>query len=102
MRKKKKGSPPDGPTFLGSDNFANALVASTWGSATKSKHFIRRYWLVVQRVKSGDLIVGHVPDTENAADFLTKWVGKEKLAKSLRYLTNEKAIVGATPAVDPG
>jgi hypothetical protein len=67
------GSPPDGPVFIGTDNLANALVGSTWGSPTRSRHFLRHYYLTVQRVKAGRAVLGHVPDTENPADFLTKW-----------------------------
>ena len=67
------GAAPDKPTFVGTDNLANALVGSTWGSATRSRHFLRRYYLCVQRIKAGRAVIGHVPDTENPADFMTKW-----------------------------
>ena len=86
------GSPPDGPIFIGTDNMANALVGSTWGSPTRSRHFLRRYYLCIQRIKAGRAVLGHVPDTENPADFLTKWVSLAKLEASLAYLTNMKAV----------
>jgi hypothetical protein len=92
------GSPPDGPIFIGTDNMANALVGSTWGSPTRSRHFLRRYYLCIQRIKAGRAVLGHVPDTENPADFLTKWVSLAKLEASLAYLTNMKAVAHAVAA----
>jgi hypothetical protein len=92
------GAAPDKPAFVGTDNLANALVGSTWGSATRSRHFLRRYYLCVQRIKAGRAVIGHVPDTENPADFMTKWVNKAKIEASLSYLTNMKAIVRGTTA----
>ena len=88
------GDPQDQPSFLGTDNFANALIASNEGNATRSRHFLRRYYVLLQRVKAGDNVIGHVPDTENPSDFLTKWVSKAKLQQSLLYLTNANAIKG--------
>ena len=33
-----------------------------------------------------------MPDAENPADFLTKWVGKTKLTKSYHYIANMKTL----------
>jgi hypothetical protein len=89
------GDPQDGPSFLGTDNLANALIGADQGNAARSRHFLRRYFIMHQRVKAGEAIVGHVLDTENPADFLTKWVDKAKLNMSIQYLTNSNAIKGA-------
>ena len=32
--------------------------------------------------------IGHVRDTENPSDFLTKFVSKEKVAASVKFATN--------------
>ena len=50
---------------------------------------------MVQRVKAGDVIIKHVPDAENPADMLTKWVSKAKVKMSIEYMTDARAI-GAT------
>ena len=50
---------------------------------------MRLYWSILQRVTAGEVAVGHVRDSENPADFLTKWIGKAKLATSIEYLTNQ-------------
>ena len=73
---------------------SNALIASGLGSAQRSRHFLRRYYCLLQRVQAGDVVVGHVADKENPSDFLTKWVDKAKFAMSLDYVTNRKAITG--------
>ena len=45
----------------------------------------------MQRVKMGECTLKHIPDAENPADFLTKWLKGDKLKKSISYLTNDKA-----------
>ena len=82
------GRPPRGPTFVGSDNAANALLASGKGVPARSRHCLRRYLTFLQRVRAGEVTIGHVPDPENPSDFLTKWVPKEKLERSLVFATN--------------
>ena len=49
------------------------------------------YYVLHQRVHDGEINIGHVQDTENPADFLTKWVCKRKLKLSIDYVTNHKA-----------
>ena len=43
-------------------------------------------------VTAGKVRIGHVPDAENPADFLTKWVSKAKLTKSYHYIANMKTL----------
>ena len=83
------GDPQDQPSFLGTDNFANALIASNEGNATRSRHFLRRYYVLLQRVKAGDNVIGHVPDTENPSDFLTKW-GLQGQAAAVAALPHQR------------
>ena len=47
------GVAPDGPTLIGTDNLANQRVATTVGSPTRSKHFLRRYAVLKQRIRDG-------------------------------------------------
>ena len=39
----------------------------------------------------------HVSDTENPADFLTKWLELNKFEASLEYITNSRNAVTQTP-----
>ena len=84
---------PQGPTFIGTDNLSNALVASDQGTASRSRHFLRRYYAFLQRVKAGEVAIGHVPDADNPADFLTKWLPAPKFNRSIEYVTNQRNFV---------
>jgi hypothetical protein len=87
------GVPPQGPTFIGSDNKANALIAAGIAIPSRSRHCLRRYLTFLQRLRRGEVDVGHVPDVENPSDFLTKWVSREKTNASLEYATNFRNVV---------
>ena len=82
------GHAPASPTFVGTDNAANALIASGRAIPSRSRHCLRRYLTFLQRVKQGAVEIGHVRDTENPSDFLTKFVSKEKVAASIKFATN--------------
>jgi hypothetical protein len=76
------------PTLCTTDNKANQLVAGGESSAARSRHALRRYMIIQQRIARGDVVLRHVPDPENPADFLTKWVDKIKFERSIEYATN--------------
>jgi hypothetical protein len=82
------GIPPEGPTLIGTDNLANQRVATTVGCPTRSKHFLRRYGVLQQRIQQGECILKHVKGVEMPADFLTKWIGRAQLERALTYATN--------------
>ena len=82
------GTPPCGPTMISTDNLANHKVGSGVGGPTRSKHFLRRYHSLKQRIRSGEVALVHVPDPQMPADFLTKWIPRAKLEHSLRYACN--------------
>ena len=87
------GAAPVGPTFIATDNKANMLVAHDAGASAHSRHFLRRYVVLQQRMRSGSVEVGHIPDADMPADYLTKWVNADKLRKSVAYATNARARV---------
>ena len=89
------GVPPLGPTRIGTDNKANYTVATGVGCPTRSKHFLRRYHVLRQRIASEDVRLEHIPDAQMPADFLTKWIPKPKLERSLRYATGSHTHVPA-------
>ena len=57
-------------------------------------HFLRRYGVLKQRIRSGEVNVQHIPDEQMPADFLTKWIGQKKLDKSIAYATNSRSLDG--------
>ena len=81
---------PDGPTLIGTDNLANQRVATTVACPTRSKHFLRRYGVLKQRIKDGECELKHVAGKEMPADFLTKWIGTAQVEKALAYATNKR------------
>ena len=82
------GVPPCGATFIGTDNKAHALVANSAGSSVRSRHFLKKYTIMQERMRRDEIAVGHVRDAENPADFLTKWTNADKFKRSLNYATN--------------
>ena len=86
------GVPPAGPTLMTTDNLANQQVATGLGCPTRSRHFLRRYGALKQRIRFGEVTLKHVEDANMPADFLTKWMkDAKKLAVSLQYATGARA-----------
>ena len=67
------------------------LVMNNAGSSARSRHFLRMYRIIQQRIQCEQIVVKHVPDSKNAADVLTKWVDKAKFERCVAYLTGERA-----------
>ena len=66
------GVPPQGSTLITTDNLSNQRVATGAGAPSRSLHFLRRYGVLKQRIRSGEVNVQHIPDEQMPADFLTK------------------------------
>ncbi len=82
------GIPQLTPTLLGTNNLANKRIGSGIGSPARSKHFLRRYMILQQRVADKEIDLRNVVDADMPADSLTKWISASKLGKSVRYATN--------------
>ena len=82
------GVPPRQPTYVFTDNRANALVGSGAGTL-RSRHAIRRYVSFLQRVETGTCKLRFLPDSENPADCLTKAVPHAKFLSSLTWMQGE-------------
>ena len=97
------GIPASGPTLVTTDNLANQKVGSGLGCPTRSRHFLRRYHALKQRIADGDVTLRYLPDEQMPADFLTKWLARAKVEKSVVHATNSRAS-GASDrnADDPG
>ena len=87
------GHAPVSATFLGTDNSANASLASGRANPSRLRHAARRYTAFLQRVSRGAVEVGHVRDEENPSDFLTKFLKKDKVRRSLEFATNARNFV---------
>ena len=87
------GTPPTGPTFIGTDSSSHEEVLNHAASPNKSKHFLKQYVIQTQRVHEELIAVGKIDDANMPADFLTKWISGRKFARSIAYATNSSAFV---------
>ena len=92
------GVPDVLPTLLTTDNLANQRVASGGANPTRSRHFLRRYWALHRRIAEGEVTIKYLPDTDQPADFLTKFLGSKKLVQSNDYAINRRSRVDGTAA----
>ena len=54
------GVPPQGSTLITTDNLSNQRVATGAGAPSRSLHFLRRYGVLKQRIRSGEVNVQHL------------------------------------------
>ena len=92
------GVPPLRPTLIGTDNLANYKVVTGVGCPSRSRHFLRRYFVLKRRIASGEVTMVHVPDVQMPADCLTKWLPSDEVRRSVDYMTNRRAAPQATAA----
>ena len=65
-------------------------MASLDSSLSEADRMARRYHVLLERVRSREITIGHVPDRSMPADFLTKWIGASKLNVSVEHVTNRR------------
>ena len=75
----------DAPTRIITDSLSGARVINNVQSAGRSRPFLWRSAVVQDMCAKGEIRVLHVPDADNPADFLTKWVSAVKVRASTRY-----------------
>ena len=85
------------PIMLTTDGDSNCRVAACETSAARAKDLLRQYAVLQQRIDARVVKVRHVPDAENPADFLTKWIAAPKFEASVAYATNSKNKINETP-----
>ena len=79
--------PPDGIALL-MDNKSAAEVAAGIGNTQRARHCLRSFHILMQRVQRRSVRIGYVPDPQNPADYLTKFLDREKVRWSDAYATN--------------
>ena len=85
------GCAPKSPPMLCSDNESNLRIASGQATVSNAKHALRRWAILVQRVKDREVRLGHVNDAQSVVDFGTKWVDEGKTEMSVAHLSNSRA-----------
>ena len=92
------GIAAESPTIIYTDNLANKNVGSGLGCPSRSKHFLRRYHTLRERIREGEAELRYVPDEHMPADFLTKWIPSRKVESSIDFATNRRAAPPPSPA----
>ena len=85
------------PAVITTDSTSNWQVATRHASATRSRHALRRWRVLSQRILDGECKLVHVDGTAMPADFMTKQVDKKKLEASIAYASNS---TNAVPAIN--
>jgi hypothetical protein len=86
----KMGCDMSAPTTLLCDAEAALRAASGQSSVVRLKHEMRRLAIITARIRMGEIVLAHVPDTANAADIFTKWVSSVKFESMLAYLIGSR------------
>ena len=73
----------DQPTLLRTDNMSSLRISNCIKSTARAKHALRRYYVLQERVRRGEIRIEHVPTAQNKADYLTKWLSAAKLNESV-------------------
>ena len=81
------------PTIIGTDSSSNLAVARRQGAAARSRHSLRRWANLIKRMEANEIYLAKVATAEMPCDFLTKFVSKDKLRKSLAAATNSINVV---------
>ena len=75
------------PVSIACDNSANVSISNGTGSPSRIKHDLRRWQMLRQRVRQGDIRLAFVADPQNPSDFLSKWKPGAKFEASVKFLT---------------
>ena len=89
------GVAADVPPVLTTDSSSNWQVATRHASASRSRHALRRWRTLTQRIAEGDLKMIHIDGAIMPADFLTKKVEQKKVDRSVAFATNVQNVVAA-------
>ena len=77
------GKPLSEPLVIYSDSQSALAIAKGTGTHSKSKHFDTRYHAVRNRVRDREIELQYISTEQNAADFLTKQLPRNKFYNTL-------------------
>ena len=73
------------PTRILTDSLSGARVAANIKSAARARPMLWRCAVMHEMARKGAIEVVHVGDEHNPSDYLTKWLKKEKVERSVCY-----------------
>ena len=83
----------DVPAVLTTDSSSNWQVATRHASASRSRHALRRWRTLTQRILEGDLKLVHIDGASMPADFMTKKTDQKKVDYSVNFASNARNAV---------
>ena len=87
------GAVADVPAVLTTDSSSNWQVATRHASASRSRHALRRWRTLTQRILEGDLKLVHIDGASMPADFMTKKTDQKKVDYSVNFASNARNAV---------
>ena len=81
------------PTWIGTDSQSSMMIAARKASAARARHILRRWHILTQRMRAGQVQLLKVDTDEMPADMFTKFLTKAKVEKSLKFITNSSNAV---------
>ena len=66
------GHPPTGPTYIGVDNQACMVIATTTQTSFRTRHIRIEFHFIRDAIKRHDIHLEYVPSADNPADLMTK------------------------------
>ena len=88
----------DLPAVLTTDSSSNWQVATRHASATRSRHALRRWRTLTQRIVEGECKLVHISGDNMPADFMTKKTDQKKVDASVQFATNARNAVPSKAA----
>ena len=85
------------PAVLTTDSTSNWQVATRHASASRSRHALRRWRVLSQRMLEGECKLVHLDGASMPADFMTKKVEQKKVDTSVAFATNAYNAVSMAP-----
>ena len=84
------------PPVLTTDSTSNWQIATRHTSANRARHALRRWRVLMERIKARELIFMSVPGLQQPADFMTKLTSGNSVNAWVAYVTNARNAVPAT------
>ena len=81
------------PSWIGTDSQSSMMIAARKASAARARHILRRWHILTQRMRAGQVQLLKVDTDEMPADMFTKFLTKAKVEKSLKFITNSSNAV---------
>ena len=81
------------PPVLTTDSSSSWQIATRHTSANRARHALRRWRVLMERIRERELIFMTVPGLQQPADFMTKLTSGNTINVWVNYITNARNAV---------